>query len=39
MKEIGDYLGHSHPQSTYIYAKVNLAGLRTVADFNVEGLL
>jgi integrase len=39
MKEIGDYLGHSNPESTYVYAKVNLAGLRTVADFNLEGLL
>lgn len=39
MKEIGDYLGHSHPESTYVYAKVNLPGLRTVADFNMEGLL
>lgn len=38
MKEIGDYLGHSHPESTYIYAKVNLVGLRAVADFSLEGL-
>jgi integrase len=27
MKEIGDYLGHSCPELTYVYAKVNLAGL------------
>ena len=39
MKEIGDYLGHSRPESTFVYAKVNLTGLRTVADFNLEGLL
>lgn len=39
MKEIGDYLGHSRPESTFVYAKVNLAGLRAVADFNLEGLL
>ena len=39
MKEIGDYLGHSSPQSTYVYAKVNLTGLRTVADVNLEELL
>lgn len=38
MKEIGDYLGHSRPESTFVYAKVNLAGLRAVADFNLEGL-
>ena len=39
MKTIGDYLGHFRPESTSVYAKVNLAGLRTVADFNLEGLL
>lgn len=39
LKEIGDYLGHHCPDSTRIYAKVNLAGLRTVADFDMEGLL
>ena len=38
MKEIGDYLGHSCPESTYMYAKVNLAGLRAVADFDLEDL-
>jgi len=38
MKEIGDYLGHSNPKSTDVYAKVNLAALRAVAEFNMEGL-
>lgn len=38
MKEIGDCLGHSDPTSTYVYAKVNLACLRAVADFKLEGL-
>ena len=39
LKEIGDHLGHQSPQSTSIYAKVDLAALRTVGDFNLEGLL
>jgi site-specific recombinase XerD len=39
LKEIGDYLGHSRPESTLVYAKVNDAGLRAVADFDLEGLL
>jgi integrase len=39
MKEIGDYLGHSRPESTFVYAKVNLTALRAVADFNLEELL
>jgi integrase len=39
LKEIGDYLGHSRPESTLVYAKVDDAGLRAVADFNLEGLL
>jgi len=39
LKEIGDYLGHSCPESTLVYAKVDDAGLRAVADFNLEGLL
>jgi len=39
LKEIGDQLGHRNPDTTRIYAKVDLAGLRTVADFNLGGLL
>ena len=39
IKEIGDHLGHRHPDTTRIYAKVDLASLREVADFNMGGLL
>jgi site-specific recombinase XerD len=39
LKEIGDHLGHQSPETTRLYAKVDLAGLRTVGDFNLEGLL
>jgi integrase/recombinase XerD len=39
LKEIGDHLGHQSPETTRIYAKVDLAGLRAVGDFNLEGLL
>ena len=39
LKQIGDHLGHRHPDSTRIYAKVDLAGLRQVADFNIGDLL
>ena len=38
MQEIGDCLGHRSPQSTGRYAKVALARLREVADFDLEGL-
>lgn len=38
MKVIGDFLGHSDPSSTTIYAKVNLAALREVAALDLEGL-
>jgi site-specific recombinase XerD len=38
LKEIGDQLGHRHPDTTRIYAKVDLAGLRQVADFDLAGL-
>ena len=38
MKVIGDFLGHRDPSSTAIYAKVNLAALREVASFDLEGL-
>ncbi len=39
LKEIGDHLGHRSPETTRIYAKVDLAGLRAVADFELEGLV
>lgn len=38
LKEIGDHLGHQMPETTRIYAKVDLVGLRTVADLSLEGL-
>ena len=38
LKEIGDHLGHRDPHTTCIYAKVDLAGLRVVGDFDLEGL-
>ena len=31
-KEIGDHLGHSHPDATRLYAKVDLPHLRRVAE-------
>jgi len=39
LKEIGDQLGHTHPESTQIYAKVDIVGLREVADFDLGGVL
>ena len=39
LKQIGDCLGHRHPDSTAVYAKVGLSGLREVAAFDWEGLL
>lgn len=39
LKEIGDHLGHRHPSTTRIYAKVDMVGLREVADFDCGGLL
>jgi integrase/recombinase XerD len=38
LKEIGDHLGHSSPESTRIYAKVDILGLREVAEFGLGGL-
>jgi integrase/recombinase XerD len=38
LKEIGDHLGHSSAKATRIYAKVDLVGLREVADFDLGGL-
>ena len=39
LKEIGDHLGHRKPDTTRIYAKVDLGGLRLVANFDVGGLV
>ena len=39
LKEVGDHLGHRHPDSTRIYAKVDLTRLREVADFDLGELL
>jgi site-specific recombinase XerD len=39
MKEIGDHLGHRSVFATAIYAKVDLNGLREVANLSLEGLL
>jgi len=39
LKEIGDHLGHADPETTRLYAKVDLGGLRSVGDFDLEGLL
>ena len=38
LQEIANCLGHRSSASTAIYAKVNLASLRRVADFDLEGL-
>ena len=39
LKEIGDHLGHRSAASTRVYAKVDIAGLREVADFDLGELL
>jgi integrase/recombinase XerD len=39
LKEIGDHLGHCSPDSTRIYAKVDLTSLRLVAMEDLRGLL
>ena len=39
LKEIGDHLGHRLPKTTAVYAKVDLTGLREVADLSLGGLL
>ncbi|QDT45191.1 Tyrosine recombinase XerD [Gimesia alba] len=39
LKEIGDHLGHQSPQATRIYAKIDLAALRIVGEFELGGLL
>ncbi len=38
LKEIGDHLGHRLPKTTAVYAKVNMSGLREVANFTLGGL-
>jgi site-specific recombinase XerD len=38
LKEIGDHLGHVDPDTTRIYAKVDINGLRQVAEFDLGGL-
>lgn len=39
LKQIGDHLGHRSASATRTYAKVDLVGLRQVADFSLGGLL
>jgi integrase/recombinase XerD len=39
LKAVGDHLGHRSLTATQVYAKVDLAGLRTVAAFDLGGLL
>lgn len=39
MKEVADLLGHQMLDTTRIYAKVDLTGLRKVADMSWEGVL
>ena len=39
LKEIGDHLGHRSAYATRVYAKVDLAGLREVANFDLAGLV
>lgn len=39
LKEIGDHLGHRSADATRTYAKVDVVGLREVAQFNLGDLL
>jgi site-specific recombinase XerD len=39
LKQIGDHLGHRDPNTTRVYAKVDLVGLRKVADLDLGGLI
>jgi integrase/recombinase XerD len=39
LKQIGDHLGHRSSFATRTYAKVDLVGLRQIADFSLGGLL
>lgn len=38
LKTIGDLLGHRNPDTTRLYAKVDMVGLRKVAEFDLGGL-
>ena len=38
LKQIGDHLWHRSAEATRIYAKVDLVGLREVANFDLGGL-
>jgi integrase/recombinase XerD len=38
LKEVGDHLGHRSAHATRTYARVDLAGLREVATFDLGGL-
>ena len=39
LKEVGDHLGHRSAFATRTYAKVDLSGLREVANFDLGGVL
>lgn len=39
LKEIGDQLGHRSAAATRVYVKVDIAGLRQVAELDLEGML
>jgi integrase/recombinase XerD len=39
LRDIGNLLGHRHPDSPFTYAKFNLEVLRPVADFSLRGLM
>jgi site-specific recombinase XerD len=39
LKQIGDHLGHRSAYATRVYAKVDLSGLRQVADFDLGDLV
>jgi site-specific recombinase XerD len=38
LQQIGEYLGHRDLECTQLYAKVDIDGLRAVADFDLGGL-
>lgn len=39
LKEIGDHLGHAMVRATEIYAKVDVASLRQVADIDIASVV